>query len=93
MRLHAKNQEVKCGTDLPELSRCLYLNPVRRQRYNLDRKSRQRDRAGVGRQVRAEQWAERVDALPQYLWELVLRYHRLERRRSALDCQERWAGG
>lgn len=44
-----------------ELSRYLHLNPVRRQRYAPDRKSRQRDRAVVVRQVRAE----RVKALRQ----------------------------
>ena len=44
-----------------ELSRYLHLNPVRRQRYATDRKRRQRDRAVVVRQVRAE----RVKALRQ----------------------------
>jgi hypothetical protein len=71
-----------------ELCRYLHLNPVRHQRYGLGRKSRQRDRAGVGREVRAEQWAERVEALRQYRWSSYRSYIGLEKAPEWLVCQE-----
>ena len=71
-----------------ELSRYLHLNPVRQQRYALDRKSRQRDRAGVGGQVRAGQWAERVAALRQYRWSSYRGYIGLEKAPAWLVSQE-----
>jgi len=71
-----------------ELSRYIHLNPVRRERYALDRESRQRNRAGLGREITPQRFAERVEALRQYRWSSYRGYIGLEKAPAWLVCQE-----
>ncbi|MFN8007443.1 MAG: transposase [Terriglobia bacterium] len=51
-----------------ELSRYLHLNPVRRQRFGLEKRRRQQNRRGAGRAMASRSWGERVKALRAYRW-------------------------
>jgi putative transposase len=71
-----------------ELSRYIHLNPVRRQKYALDRESRQQNRAGLGREVTQQRLAERLEALRQYRWSSYRSYIGLDKASDWLVCQE-----
>jgi REP-associated tyrosine transposase len=78
-----------------ELSRYIHLNPVRVARFELDKRSRTRNRKGTARGVDPAQWQERIQWLRGYRWSSYRAYMGLEPTPSWLQCEKvlSWMGG
>lgn len=71
-----------------QLTRYLHLNPIRRKAYQLDKASRQRNRAGVGEVRGPEHYRERMNALREYSWSSYRAYIGLAQAPDWLSCDE-----
>ncbi|MGB7620935.1 MAG: transposase [Terriglobia bacterium] len=76
-----------------ELSRYIHLNPVRVERFHLDKKSRGRNQRGIGEDDL--QWRERIDYLRNYPWRSYQAYVGLAKPPSWLESASvlGWLGG
>ena len=70
-----------------ELSRYVHLNPVRLQRFGLDKSARQRDGVGAGAEPDAQKVKERISRLRSYRWSSYRAYAGLEERPKWLNCE------
>jgi REP-associated tyrosine transposase len=61
-----------------ELSRYVHLNPIRVERFDLDKQSQRRNRAGLGRSLPTESWRDRIEFLRNYRWSSYRAYIGLE---------------
>ena len=78
-----------------ELSRYIHLNPVRVTRFELDKRSRTRNRKGTARAVDPGRWRERIEWLRGYQWSSYRPYIGLEPTPPWLQCEKvlSWMGG
>ena len=61
-----------------ELSRYVHLNPIRVERFGLNKQSRRRNQAGVGRELATVVWKDRIEFLRNYRWSSYRAYIGLE---------------
>ena len=78
-----------------ELSRYVHLNPIRVERFGLNKQSRRRNQVGVGRELATAVWKDRIEFLRNYRWSSYRAYIGLEPAPAWLTTQAvlGWMGG
>lgn len=78
-----------------ELSRYVHLNPIRIPSFALDKRTRRRNRLGLGQEEDLEMWNARIACLRNYPWSSYRAYIGLEKAPQWLHCETvlSWLGG
>ncbi|MBZ5538198.1 MAG: transposase [Acidobacteriia bacterium] len=71
-----------------ELSRYVHLNPIRVERFELDKRRQRQNRADVGSELQVERWKDRIEYLRNYRWSSYRAYVGLDSSPSWLNCAE-----